>query len=190
MHLKDIKTFVVGNPPPSYGGRYFVFVKLTTNTGVTGVGEAYCGQFSPHLVAKLMEDVFARYMQGMDPHRIETMWRRVYSAGFTQRPDITMMGVMSALEMACWDIVGKEANQPIYNLLGGKVHEKLRSYTDIEVPNESHQLLSFDREYQTINPLYYPRFRATCAQIFPTNPSLLMIKNVHRKPYRVPLDQT
>jgi len=131
MHLKDIKTFVVGNPPPSYGGRYFVFVKITTNTGVSGVGEAYCGQFSPHLVAKLIEDVFARYMQGMDPHRIETMWRRVYSAGFTQRPDITMMGVMSALEMACWDIVGKEANQPVYNLLGGKVHEKLRSYTYI-----------------------------------------------------------
>ena len=43
MHLKDIKTFVVGNPPPSYGGRYFVFVKITTNTGVSGVGEAYCG---------------------------------------------------------------------------------------------------------------------------------------------------
>jgi len=131
MHLKDIKTFVVGNPPPSYGGRYFVFVKITTNTGVSGVGEAYCGQFSPHLVAKLMEDVFVRYMHGMDPHRIETMWRRVYSAGFTQRPDITMMGVMSALEMACWDIVGKEANQPVYNLLGGLVHEKLRSYTYI-----------------------------------------------------------
>lgn len=131
MKLKDIKTFVVGNPPPAYGGRYFVFVKITTDGGVSGVGEAYCGQFDPHLVAKLCEDVFARYMQGEDPHRIEFMWRRVYSAGFTQRPDVTMMGVMSALEMACWDIVGKEANQPVYNLLGGKVHEKLRSYTYI-----------------------------------------------------------
>jgi 2-dehydro-3-deoxyphosphogalactonate aldolase len=131
MKLKDIKTYVVGNPPPSYGGRYFVFVKLTTDSGVTGIGEAYCGQFSPHLVAKLCEDVFARYMQNEDPHRVEFMWRRVYSAGFTQRPDITMMGVMSALEMACWDIIGKEANQPIYNLLGGRVHEKLRSYTYI-----------------------------------------------------------
>jgi 2-dehydro-3-deoxyphosphogalactonate aldolase len=59
------------------------------------------------------------------------MWRRVYSAGFTQRPDVTMMGVLSALEMACWDIVGKEAGQPVYNLLGGRVHERLRSYTYI-----------------------------------------------------------
>ena len=66
-----------------------------------------------------------------DPHHIEKMWRRVYSAGFTQHPDVTMMAVLSALEMACWDIVGKEAGQPVYNLLGGQVHEKLRSYTYI-----------------------------------------------------------
>jgi galactonate dehydratase len=55
----------------------------------------------------------------------------VYSAGFSQHSDMTMMAVLSALEMACWDIVGKEAGQPVYNLLGGQVHEKLRSYTYI-----------------------------------------------------------
>jgi galactonate dehydratase len=131
MMLKDIKTFVVGNPPPHYGGRYFVFVKLTTDGNVSGIGEAYCVPFDPHLVAKLIEDVFGRYMQGEDPHDIEKMWRRVYSAGFTQHPDLTLMGVLSALEMACWDIVGKEAGQPVYKLLGGRVHERLRTYTYI-----------------------------------------------------------
>ena len=131
MMLKDIKTFVVGNPPPHYGGRYFVFVKLTTNQNVEGIGEAYCVPFHPNLVAKMLEDVFDRYLRGEDPHNIEKIWRRVYSAGFTQHPDLTMMGVLSALEMACWDIVGKEANQPVYNLLGGRVHERLRSYTYI-----------------------------------------------------------
>jgi 2-dehydro-3-deoxyphosphogalactonate aldolase len=131
MRLRDIKTFVVGNPPPHYGGRYFVFVKLTTDGNVSGIGEAYCVPFDPHLVAKLIEDVFARYMQGEDPHDIEKMWRRVYSAGFTQHPDLTLMGVLSALEMACWDIVGKEAGQPVYKLLGGRVHERLRTYTYI-----------------------------------------------------------
>jgi len=131
MKLTDIKTFVVGNPPPHYGGRYFVFVKLTTDGNVSGVGEAYCVPFEPHLVAKMIEDVFDRYLRGEDPHRIEHMWRRVYSAGFTQHPDLTLMGVMSALEMACWDIIGKEADQPVYNLLGGRVHERLRSYTYI-----------------------------------------------------------
>lgn len=131
MKLTDIETFVVGNPPPHFGGRYFVFVKLTTNSGVSGIGEAYCVPFEPHLVAKMIEDVFARYMVGQDPHDIETIWRRVYSSGFTQHPDLTLMGVLSALEMACWDIVGKEANQPVYKLLGGKVHERLRAYTYI-----------------------------------------------------------
>lgn len=131
MKLFDVKTFVVGNPPPHYGGRYFVFVKLITNSNVEGIGEAYCVPFEPHLVAKLIVDVFERYLRNEDPHDIEKMWRRVYSAGFTQHPDLTLMGVLSALEMACWDIVGKEAGQPVYNLLGGRVHERLRSYTYI-----------------------------------------------------------
>ena len=131
MKLRDIETFVVGNPPPHFGGRYFVFVKLTTDGGVSGVGEAYCVPFEPHLVAKMIEDVFGRYMAGQDTHDIESMWRRVYSSGFTQHPDLTLMGVLSALEMACWDIVGKEANQPVYKLLGGQVHERLRAYTYI-----------------------------------------------------------
>ncbi|MBS0418858.1 MAG: mandelate racemase/muconate lactonizing enzyme family protein [Proteobacteria bacterium] len=131
MKLTDIKTYVVGNPPPHYGGRYFVFVKLITNSRVEGIGEAYCVPFDPHLVEKLLVDVFQRYLHGHDPHNIEAMWRRVYSAGFTQHPDLTMSAVLSALEMACWDIVGKEAGQPVYNLLGGQVHEKLRTYTYI-----------------------------------------------------------
>jgi galactonate dehydratase len=131
MKLADIKTYVVGNPPPHYGGRYFVFVKLITDGRVEGIGEAYCVPFDPHLVEKLLVDVFQRYLHGQDPHHIEKMWRRVYSAGFTQHPDLTVMAVLSALEMACWDIVGKEAGQPVYNLLGGQVHEKLRTYTYI-----------------------------------------------------------
>jgi len=131
VRLTDIKTFVVGNPPPAFGGRYFVFVKLTTDGGVHGVGEAYCAPFDPHLVAQLLTDTFGRYLEGADPHDVETIWRRVYSAGYTQHPDLTLMAVLSALEMACWDIIGKEAGQPVYKLLGGRVHERLRAYTYI-----------------------------------------------------------
>jgi galactonate dehydratase len=131
VKLTDIRTYVVGNPPPHYGGRYFVFVKLMTEGNVHGVGEAYCLPFDPTIVARMLEDVFARYLEGEDPHNIEKIWRRVYSAGYTQHPDLALMGVLSALEMACWDIIGKEAGQPVYNLLGGRVHERLRSYTYI-----------------------------------------------------------
>jgi L-alanine-DL-glutamate epimerase and related enzymes of enolase superfamily len=129
MKITDIKTFVVGNPPPQIGGRYFIFVKLVTDGGVVGYGEAYNASFGPHVTAKMIEDVAERYLIGRDPHDIETFFRRAYSSGFTQRPDVAMMGCVSALEMACWDIIGKEAGKPVHKLLGGRVHEALRSYT-------------------------------------------------------------
>jgi galactonate dehydratase len=131
MKLQSIQTFVAGNPPPHNGGRYFVFVKLVTDGNVHGVGEAYCVPFHPQVVTRMLEDVFGRYLEGEDPHDIEKIWRRVYSSGYTQHADLTLMGVLSALEMACWDIVGKEAGQPVYNLLGGRVHGRLRTYTYI-----------------------------------------------------------
>ena len=129
MHIQDVKTWVVGNPPPQTGGRYFIFVKLTTNTGVHGYGEAYSATFDPHLTAKMIEDVAARYLVGQDPHDVDRLFRLCYSSGFSQRPDVTMMGCYSALEIACWDIIGKEAGKPVYKLIGGRVHETLRSYT-------------------------------------------------------------
>ena len=129
MHIQDVKTWVVGNPPPQTGGRYFIFVRLTTNDGVVGYGEAYNATFDPHLTALMIEDVAGRYLVGEDPHNIEAFFRRCYASGFSQRPDITMMGCCSALDMACWDIIGKQAGQPVYNLLGGQVQETLRSYT-------------------------------------------------------------
>jgi galactonate dehydratase len=131
MKLTDIKTFVAGNPQPGVGGRYFVFVKLTTDGNVHGVGEAYCLPFHPDVVTRMLVDVFGRYLAGEDPHDVEMIWRRVYSAGYTQHPDLSLMAVLSALEMACWDIIGKEAGQPVYKLLGGRVHERLRTYTYI-----------------------------------------------------------
>lgn len=129
MHIKDVETFIVGTPDGAPGGRYFLFVKLTTNSGVTGWGEAYGATFGPKVMAAAIEDVAARHLAGHDPHNIEAFFRRCYSSGFTQRPDLSMMGCYSALEMACWDIIGKEAGKPVHQLIGGRVHEALRSYT-------------------------------------------------------------
>jgi L-alanine-DL-glutamate epimerase-like enolase superfamily enzyme len=129
VKVVDVETFVVGNPPPSFGGAYFVFTKLVTDDGLVGYGEAYGATFRPDVVAAGIEDLADQYLLGTDPHRIETFWRRAYSRGFTQRPDVTLQGAMSALEMACWDIIGKAAGKPCYELLGGRVHESLRSYT-------------------------------------------------------------
>jgi 2-dehydro-3-deoxyphosphogalactonate aldolase len=129
MKITDFKTFVVANPPPHFGGPYFVFVKLISDTGLYGYGEAYCVPFGPHTVAKMIEDICERFVISHNPFKIETLWRRVYSSGYTQHPDLSLLGVLSAIEMACWDIVGKDLGKPVYELLGGQVHEKLRSYT-------------------------------------------------------------
>ena len=131
MRIVGLKTFVVGNPPPTMGGRYFLFLKLITDNGIEGVGEVYAASFAPDVLEKGVEDVFERHVQGADPFDIEKVWRNVYGRGYSQRPDISLMGVLSGIEMAMWDIVGKAVGKPVYALLGGKVHERLRSYTYI-----------------------------------------------------------
>jgi 2-dehydro-3-deoxyphosphogalactonate aldolase len=129
MKITDVKTYVVENPPPHYGGLYWVFIKLTTDNRINGFGEAYSVPFHPQIVARMIEDVCERYVMGFDPFKIERLWRIIYSSGYTQHPDLSLLGVLSAIEMACWDIIGKELDKPVYELLGGQVHEKLRAYS-------------------------------------------------------------
>jgi len=141
MKIKDLKTFVVANPTPHFGGRYFIFLKLITESGIEGVGEVYCSTFGPHVIVKMIEDVFERHVEGTDPFRIETLWRNVYGRGYTLRPDVSLMGVLSGLEIALWDICGKAVGKPIYELLGGKVHEKLRTYTYLYPKTETNDTI-------------------------------------------------
>ena len=144
MKIASVQPYVVGTPPPYRGGRNWVFVKLTTDDGIDGVGEVYKAPFHPLTVAKLIEDVGETYVVGQDPFQIERLWRSVYygegyeSHDHHQHPDHALTGVLSAVEMACWDIVGKALDQPIYNLLGGRYHDRLRSYTYLwPAPNDT-----------------------------------------------------
>ena len=129
MRFTDVETFVVENPPPGYGGRYFVFVKLTTDTGVEGWGEVYSPPFTAPTIEAVVTDVFERYVEGTDPFRIEERNRRIYSIAFTGRPDVTIAGVMSAFDMASWDVVGKELGRNVTELIGGVVRDRVRGYT-------------------------------------------------------------
>jgi 2-dehydro-3-deoxyphosphogalactonate aldolase len=170
MKISNVRTYVVGNPPPHHGGLYFVFIKLTTDSGIEGFGEAYSVPFHPHIVARMIEDVCERYVIGSDPFKIERLWRIIYSSGYTQRPDTSVLGVLSAIEMACWDIVGKELNKPIYELLGGQVHKKLRSYTYL-YPRESDQTDVYrDPDLAAVRAAEYAERGFTAVKFDPVGP--------------------
>ncbi|PIB26033.1 isomerase [Amylibacter kogurei] len=129
MKLQELEVFVIGNPPPGWGGRYFIMVKVTTDNGIVGYGEVYSASVGPDAMKAVITDVFERHLMGENPENIELMFRRAYSSGFTQRPDLTVMGAFSGLEIACWDILGKAHDRPVYAMLGGLMNDRIRAYT-------------------------------------------------------------
>jgi 2-dehydro-3-deoxyphosphogalactonate aldolase len=72
---------------------------------------------------------------GENPYRIESFFQRAYSYGYSHHPDFTRLGMISGIEMACWDLVGKDLGKPVYDLLGGPVREKIRTYTYVRDGN-------------------------------------------------------
>ncbi|KZY48428.1 isomerase [Roseovarius sp. HI0049] len=142
MKLQDLDIIVTSPPAPGWGGRYWILVKLTTDDGITGWGECYAASVGPEAMKPVIRDVFERHMQGESPENIELMFRRAYSSGFTQRPDLTVMGAFSGLEIACWDILGKARGRPVWALLGGKMNERIRAYTYL-YPLPHHDIAAF-----------------------------------------------
>lgn len=142
MKLQDLDIIVTSPPAPGWGGRYWILVKLTTDDGITGWGECYAASVGPDAMRAVIEDVFARHMAGESPENIELMFRRAYSSGFTQRPDLTVMGAFSGLEIACWDILGKARDRPVWALLGGRMNDRIRAYTYL-YPLPHHDLSQF-----------------------------------------------
>jgi 2-dehydro-3-deoxyphosphogalactonate aldolase len=130
MKITEVQTFLVGNIPPYRGGRCWLFVKLITDEGIEGLGEwstAHVGREESQV--KLIDGLAKRFVIGADPFQIELLWQKVYATDHDYRhPGLSSTPALSAIEMACWDIVGKALNQPVYNLLGGQYHEMLRAY--------------------------------------------------------------
>ena len=135
MKVVDFKTMVVEGEKPYIGGRYSLFLELITDEGIVGLGERIAGSaYSAHLKdikshVRLLEEFVGQFVIGQNPLNIELIWDRMYGTRHDLRhPSLYATPVISAIDMALWDITGKAANQPIYNLLGGQYHEKLRAY--------------------------------------------------------------
>lgn len=135
MKVTGLKTMVVEAEKPYIGGKYFLFLELETDEGITGIGERIAGSsYSDHLKdlksqVALIEEFVGQFVLGQNPLNIELIWDRMYGSRHDLRhPSLYATPVISAIDMALWDIAGKAAGQPIYNLLGGQYHEKLRAY--------------------------------------------------------------
>jgi galactonate dehydratase len=120
LKITGIQTFLAG-----VGSRNFVFVKVLTDQGLHGIGEAYsCGP--DEATVKVIED-FTPWLIGQDPRNIQYLWDLMMN--FTRFPGGSVVNAaISGIEHALWDISGKAAGLPVYMLLGGKVRDKIRLY--------------------------------------------------------------
>ncbi len=102
----------------------FLFVKVHTDAGITGLGES--GTWGFLEASKAAIEKFGRYLVGEDPLRIEHHWQYMYR--FAHFRGAAIMGALSAIDIALWDIAGKHFDVPAYQLMGGAVRDKARVY--------------------------------------------------------------
>ena len=123
MKVTGLRSFPVVCPPPFRGGRSWLFVRLDTDSGTHGYGEMMLlgTGFRLPVLATMMADIIEQAVIGHDPYDTEMLFDKVYGrAGYSHYPELTKLGILSAIEMACWDIIGKDCGQPVYKLLGGR----------------------------------------------------------------------
>ena len=157
MKITDVRTMVVENEPmqgfaptsserapgqPRYvGGKHLLFLEIVTDEGIIGLGERVTGNGIGNSVEDmksqiaLIHEIGRQYLIGENPFNVELIWQKVFGDRHDFRhPSLHATPALSAVEMACWDIIGKATNQPIYNLLGGMYHEKLKAYAYMPAP--------------------------------------------------------
>lgn len=122
MRITKVQTFLVGN-----AWKNWVFAKVFTDEGVYGIGEGTVNSFAKTVEAAIHE--LFPIIVGMDPMQVELILQKLIRDPYTDGAQIHMAAV-AAIEIACWDIVGKALNQPVYNLWGGRCHERLRVYAN------------------------------------------------------------
>ena len=122
MKITAVTPVPVSSDTPS-GVRNYMFVKVETDEGITGWGEATSG---PMAVATMVEE-FGEQLIGKDPGRIEQHWQTLYHH-FHVRGGVVQMSAISGIEIALWDIKGKALGAPVYELLGGPMRDRIWCY--------------------------------------------------------------
>lgn len=127
MKITDVKTFLVHDRErPS---RNYTFVKIYTDEGLTGLGEA--GVTGRELAVQGMVESFAPILRGMDPSRIEHIWQTLWRGHFFRGGHVHSAAV-AAIDIALWDLRGKALGVPVYDLLGGRTRDYARCYCHVQ----------------------------------------------------------
>jgi galactonate dehydratase len=122
MRITNVNTYIVGNP-----WKNWVFAKVQTDDGIYGIGEGTVMYFAKTVESAIQE--LAPFIIDMDPTQVELILQKLVRDPYADGAQIHMAAV-AAIEMACWDILGKALNQPIYNFWGGRCHDRLRAYAN------------------------------------------------------------
>ena len=123
MKITKIETFLC-----NAGLRNYLFLRLHTDNGLTGVGEASLEWQEATVRTLIHEFLEERYIIGAHPFDIEDLIGRMVRDQY--QGGSTIMTAISAVEIALWDLVGKACAQPVYKLLGGRCHERLTAYAN------------------------------------------------------------
>ncbi len=123
MKIVDLKTFVAGA-----AWRNLIFIRLDTDEGLTGCAEATSHNKTRALLGYL-EEARQRYVIGTDPFDTEALFARMFRLDYSYAATVQTT-VISAVEIACWDIVGKALGQPVWRLLGGKCRDSIPAYAN------------------------------------------------------------
>jgi galactonate dehydratase len=127
LKVSNVKVYLIES-----GNLHPVIVQITTDEGISGVGEAAIAYgLGGTAAAGMIKDLANRVLIGRDPHDIEAIWSEMYDHSFWAKGGgpIVFAGI-SAIEQALWDIKGKALGVPVYQLLGGKVRDAVRVYAN------------------------------------------------------------
>lgn len=134
MKITDVRTILLTGPYSAdpyilacRPRRSAAFVEIHTDAGLVGVGETYAGYFFPESVPGIV-DFFAPILIGQSPDDVEQLWQRMYRCGNYWCRVGLGVAVINALEAALWDLLGKMHGVPVWQLLGGRKHERLPCY--------------------------------------------------------------
>jgi len=123
VKIAEVKIYTMGS-----AWRNFVFARLRTDDGLEGVGEARPVN-REEAVAAYLDAIAHRYVLGTDPFNIEDLVLRITRNDY-EIPGATEMTAIAIVEMACWDIIGKALDQPVYRLLGGACRDRIKAYAN------------------------------------------------------------